>query len=694
MTRDALLALLRDLSLEEKIGQLSQIPVSAALLRDGVPTGPLLAVNLSKQEICLSGTLICDVPSRAEETQQICRELRARHPHRIPTMVMKDVVHGMRTIFPIPLAMGCTFDEGLAREMARIGAKEGAAAGLHATFAPMVDVVRDPRWGRCMESPGEAPALVSAMGRAMVEGFRGSLGPENLACCAKHFAAYGLAQAGQDYMPVDVSHTEIHNTYLPPFRAALAAGCDMIMPAFTPIDRRPAAISPWLMNRTLREDWGWQGVAISDYDALEETCTHGVTADLADAAAQGMDAQLDIDMMSMAYQRELPQLVRSGRVSMEALDRAVLRVLEMKNRLGLFEQDQPTLTDAAQARCFADPAHQSAALEAALRACVLLKNEGLLPLKPGTKVALTGSMADAPLLGGWSADGDSAACPTLRDALSACNAVSLCLPGEADVIIAAMGEPQEHTGESMSKIHLALTETDRAELTRLKAMDRPVAMVIFSGRPLMIADALPLCDAVLAAWFPGSMGAEALRMLLLGERNPSGHLAMTWPRAVGQIPIHHDRLSTGRPSDLDHFAPYRSSYIDENKHPLYPFGYGLSYTRFEMTAEADRDAIAPGERARMTVRLRNTGDRDGETVVQLYARMQVSPLMQPEKRLIGWRRVAVPAGGEACVTLDITQAMLTLYDHDGRAVPPQGLCRLAVGECSDAPFTHAILMQP
>ena len=377
MTEKALLALLGSMSLAEKAGQVTQIPLSACAGGLGDPTGPMMQYHLTPEQVVLCGSLICDQPPNAAEYARIVREMTEAHPHHIPPVLMRDIIHGFRTVFPIPLAMGCSFDEEMAEKMGRISAAEGWASGVHATFAPMVDVVRDPRWGRVMESPGESTALCGAMGAAMVRGFRGE-GPdrkESLAACVKHYAAYGLCQAGMEYAPADCSRTEMYNVYLPPFQAALEAGCDMVMPSFITVDRVPCVCNDWLLKDILRDRWGSDAMVISDYADIYQLTIHEVAEDLKEAAELSMNAGLDMDMMSFAYLTHLPELVEEGKVSVEALDAAVLRVLKLKNKLGLFENpvrnDDVSLAEAVLSR----PAHREAALRAVQKSCVLLKNE-------------------------------------------------------------------------------------------------------------------------------------------------------------------------------------------------------------------------------------------------------------------------------------------------------------------------------
>ncbi len=679
-TREELLALLADMSIEEKAGQLAQIPIIACM--DGVsePTGPMEELSLTPEQVVLSGSVISVLRLEAEACAKVVRQLTEAHPHHIPPLVMKDVIHGHQTMFPIPLAIGATFDEGIAEKLGECGAKEGAASGVHVTFAPMVDVVRDPRWGRVMESPGESPALCAAMGAAMVRGTRGEdiSAPDRIAACAKHFVGYGISQAGQDYAPIDVSHTELYNTYLPPFQACVDAGVDMVMPAFVGVDRVPCVCNEWLLKDILRGRMGFEGMIISDWDDPRQLIAHGVAEDQREVAKLCLNAGLDMDMMSFAYLTELADLVREGKVDEAKLDAACLHVLELKNNLGLFDNPVKNDSDEVQRAVCNDPEIHKAVYKAAIKSCVLLKNEGALPLRQGCKVALVGSHADEhAILGGWTLDAYTERTKTLLTSFGEDSRITLTTPEEADVILLATGEKQADTGEDCSKAHPFLTPEQMDELRQLHALGKPVVLLLFCGRPLIITEALPYCSAVLNVWFPGTEGADAIRALVMGDENPSGHLSMTFPRALGQVPIHHDRLSSPRP--WKEGAIYVNRYKDESNFPLYPFGYGLSYTTFQVDAAAESTTI--------TARVTNTGSVAGETVVQVYGRIRHCSHIRPDKRLLAWQRIALQPGECREVTFPITPDMLRMYDAQGKAIEPKGVCDIAVGESSDVPYT-------
>ena len=688
MTQPDLKQLLSSMTTQEKALQLCQIDISVFLSDAAAETGPMAACNLPPEKLMEVGSILCGGNVNAAEVAKLQEQIIERSPHHIPLVIMSDVIHGMRTIFPIPLALACTFDPDVTETMAQVSAAEAAASGIHATFAPMADVARDPRWGRCMESAGEAPLLNADMAAAAVRGFRGKsiAARDTLASCVKHFAAYGLVEAGREYAPVDVSHTELFNTYFPPFRAALNAGCDLLMPAFTPVDREPAVMNRWLMHTVLREEWGFDGVVISDWAAPAEMIAHGVAKDKRQAAALCMDAALDMDMMGMVYMGALTSLVDDGAVSMDALDRAVMRVLQLKNKLGLFETPCKNTSAKRQEATCTDPEHRQAALDAAVKSCVLLQNDGVLPLTHGHKIALAGDMADtSALIGGWAAGGRADETPSLRDAFP-----EACAPEDADIILFAAGEPQDETGEAASKVSPSLTGEQMAELKRLHALGKPIVLLLFCGRPFILTDALPFCSAALVCWFPGSEGAQAIRILLMGDRNPSGHLSMSFPRSVGQIPIHHDSLTTARPKLPESDARYVSWYTDSPNTPLFPFGFGLSYTSFSISNPVlSAPEWKPGDTLEIACDVQNTGDRYGETVVQLYLTCEYSPRMHPLRTLAGYRRVGLSPGETRQVALPVTDEALRTFDSQGHAEIPKSRWLVALGEDSTAPVCAA-----
>lgn len=674
MNNQDLHALLRAMTLEEKAGQLTQIPLS--VVSGGIcdPTGPMKNYGLTPETTALCGSLICDVDCDAQEYAAAIEQVIEAQPHHIPPILMRDVIHGHRTVFPIPLALGCSFEPELARRMGVVMGREAMGANVHATFAPMVDVVRDPRWGRVMESSGESSLLCAKMGAATVRG----LHEAGMAGCVKHYAAYGLCEAGRDYAPIDVSRTEMYNTYLPPFEAAVREGCEMVMSSFEAVDRIPCVCNEWLLRDVLRERMGFDGMTISDYADISQLISHGVAEDLREAAQLSLNSGLDMDMTSYAYVQHVADLVREGKVEEKTLDEACLHVLQLKNNLGLFERAVYNRDNVQFRAKLLTKENRDTALEAALKSCVLLKNDGVLPLAAGTKAALAGDYARSrTLMGHWSLDGRYEDIETLEEAFAAEARLSLADAAQADVVLFAGGEAEDDSGEDRSKTKIEFAADQKAQIEQLKAEGKKVVLLLFAGRPLILSEVLPLCDAVLLCWFPGTMGAQAIRRLVMGEEAPSGHLSMTLPRCMGQIPVHHDQLSTCRPFVPD--TVYISRYIDESNDPLFPFGYGLSYTSFNVGTP---DARADEEGFCVRVGVRNTGDAEGETVIQLYARAQKGLLIRPVKTLVAFRRVRLAPGQEMEIAFNVKPAELAVYDAQGKAHMPKGEVLFFVGENS------------
>ena len=690
MTNEKLLELLNDLSFEEKVGQLTLLQASSCIEGTPVPFGPLVDLKVSPEQMSLCGLFGCNVPPVASKYANMVREMTQNHPHHIPPLMCRDVIHGFRTIFPVTNGLGCTFDEKYFYEMGRISAIEGAACGLHLTIGPMMDVANDPRWGRVVEVPSESSTHVAAMSAATVKGFRGTdiKNKDSLATCAKHFAAYGLVNAGQEYAAIDVSKTELFNKYLPPFKASFDAGCDSVMTAFVSVDRIPCVCNSYLQNYILREKWGYNVMSMSDYDNIRELMNHGMADDLKDCAELAINGGMDVDFLSLAYLTQLKELVKEGRVSMKTIDSAVYRVLKIKNDLGLFESPVKNDSDEyANSVCFTEK-HKKASLEAALRSCVLLKNNGVLPLKEGVKVALKGDHVDEhDILGAWAVDGIRPDTETVGEAFKREERIIITDEKDADVILYFTGEFKHETGEAASKAHLYLKDEQIAELKRLHSLNKPIVTVLFLSRALILTDILPYCDAVLNAWFPGSMGAEAIRILLMGDMSPSGHLSMTFAKSMGQLPVFHDILTTCRPfGSRGKGRAFTNAYLDEDNEPLFPFGFGLSYTSFEIT-----DTHVCGKNIEVTVK--NTGAYNGETVLQLYGRVKKASVIRPLRTLISWQRIALKKGEEKIITIPMHLERLKLYDANYNEVDIKGECELYLGFDSDAKLKLSAMIE-
>lgn len=610
---DRVETLLRSMTLEEKVGQLSQfIPDQTAELQ-GEAGSVLNTGSLAQVEALQRG-------------------------RKIPLLVGHDVIHGYRTIFPIPLAMAASFDPRLTEESARIAAREAKAAGIRWTFAPMVDIARDPRWGRMAEGSGEDPYLGARFAEACVRGFQ----REGVLATAKHFAAYGAAEGGRDYDSVEMSEATLREIYLPPFHAAARAGVASFMSAFNTLNGMPATANRGLLTEILRGDWKFDGFVVADFAAVAELKNHGIAATDAEAALLAMRAGVDMDMWDGAY-RTLARSVREGKIAESVIDEAVRRVLRAKVAAGLF--------DAAAAPPVPQPS-RAAARRIAQRSIVLLKNDGTLPLAKTTRVALLGELArsKADMLGPWAAEGKP------EETVSVAEAIRGVPLDEAEVIVAVVGESRELSGEAASRASLDVNEPHLLE--EALATKKPVILVLMSGRPLIIQP--ERFAAVVQAWFLGSEGGHALADILYGDVSPSAKLPVSWPRAVGQIPVHYNHLPTGRPAHPDN--KFTSRYRDVPIPPLYPFGHGLTYTTFayaNLTTRVGTDAIT------ISADIRNSGKRAGEEIVQLYVRDLVASVSRPVRELKGFERVALQPGETKRVTFTLSREQLAFW-LDGR----------------------------
>jgi beta-glucosidase len=635
----------------------------------------------------------------------------------IPLLFGYDVIHGFRSIFPIPLGEAASWDLIAIERSARVAATEASAEGIHWTFAPMVDIARDPRWGRIAEGAGEDVYLGSLIAAARVRGFQGDdLGAvDTVLATAKHYAAYGAALAGRDYSTTDMSDRELRSTYLPPFKAAVDAGVATVMTSFNELNGVPATGNRYLITDILRGEWGFDGFVVSDYTSINEMVPHGYASDLAHAAELTIDAGVDMDLQGGVFTEYLAELVKGGRVTDAQVERAARRILEMKYRLGLFEDPYRYSDPARQAAATDKPEFLEATRDMARRSMVLLKNAGAtLPLSrnPGT-IALIGPLADskADLIGSWSAAGDRDEKPvTVREALverlgnrgrllyergagyafedasdQSGFEAALEAARAADVVIAVMGERADMSGEAASRVTLDLPGAQTALLEQLVATGKPVVLVLMNGRPLALEWADENVDAILEAWYPGTMGGPAVVDVLFGDYNPSGKLPVTFPRTVGQVPIYYDVKNTGRPYTPDKAnEKYLSRYLDTPNTPLYAFGHGLSYTRFEYSdVSLDATEIGPGDTLTASVTVTNMGDSVGEEVVQLYVHDLVGSVTRPVKQLKGFERIRLAKGESRSVRFSLNADDLAFYRADMSYGPEPGDFELFIGSSSD-----------
>ncbi len=705
--------LLARLTVEEKAGQLTQYFYFTAELAFGdvdpenIPQEfrqqPAL-VEAALREGGAGSLLFVQDPAEVNRLQRLAIE---GSRHGIPAIFGFDVIHGYRTILPVPIAQAASWCPDTVTAGQQVAAREARAAGLHWTFAPMVDIARDPRWGRIVEGAGEDPTLGAAIAAAAVRGFQGALGSESILACPKHFAGYGAAVGGRDYEDADISDSELWNVYLPPFHAAIDAGARTIMGAYMDLNGVPASGNRWLLTEVLRDAWGFEGFVVSDANAVRSLEVQHFARDLTDAAARAINAGLDLEMCMIdpAYSR-LPEAVAAGLVSEETLDTAVRRVLSAKFELGLFEH--PYVDEAATPGVLSASVHRDIARTSAERSLVLLKNDGTLPLNATAlgRVAVIGQLAASrrDTLGPWVFDHDTAETVTILDGLRARlgDAVefapgagitervhpsmfddrdptveftptdydddaeiarAVALAAASDVAVVVVGQRQNQIGEKASTATLDLPGRQAEQLERIVATGTPVVVVVMSGRPLDLRWADAHVPAILQAWYPGTSGGDAVAAALLGEASPAGRLPFTWPGHVGQIPVFHNHYRSFQPDEAD-----TRYWEEESSAPLYPFGHGLSYASFEYSDLAlDAASIAVGETARVSVTVTNTSNRDADEVAQLYIHQRYGTSTRPIRELKGFQRVTIAAGSSRRLTFDLGPDQLRYWSavtHD------------------------------
>lgn len=672
--------LLKQMTLDEKIGQLAQCTYR------GNFTGPD-GGNLPKEEYVKQGKIGSMLNVIGIKDIRRYQELALQSRLRIPLIFGLDVIHGYRTGFPLPLAEAASFDLEMIEEAARYNALESAADGLNWVFAPMVDISWDARWGRVMEGAGEDPYYGSRVAEARIRGLQGS----NLAdtatvmACVKHFAGYGAPIAGKEYNSVDMSLGQFANFYMPPYQAAIQAGAATVMSAFNDFNNIPCTANDFLLNQLLRKKWGFKGFVVSDYNSVEELVNHRYASDKKDAAAKALNAGLDMEMVSTCYLTYLKELIQEGKVKESVLDNAVRRILEKKYELGLFEDPFRYCNPARSARVLNSPEVRNASLRMAERSIVLLENKGsVLPLAPQIKsVALIGGLTKSQwdMAGAWAAMTDRNKIVTLHDALQQkglavnyadgydlkTNRMSglqeaIQAANASDIIIVAIGEKANQSGEKTSKVNISLPEEQQKLVAELKKTGKPVIVLVMCGRPVIFNEAREHADAVLCTWWLGSEAGNAIYNVLWGKYNPSAKLPMTFPAHVGQIPIHYQQKSTGRPTSLK--QAYTASYIDSSTEPAYYFGHGLSYTTFGYSDLNVKPGKTPGIHALVSVKVTNQGPYAGEEVVQLYVQDKTASVTRPIKELKGIWKIKLEAGESQTVTFSITDEALGFYDND------------------------------
>lgn len=690
-------ALLAQMTLEEKVGQLDHVcpcqygafDLTESMLIEQLREGIITMDELEKLRLETPDYREADIRAgrvgmyigvgreQAHRLQKIAVE---ESRLGIPILFGRDVIHGYRTITPIPLAESCAFDDALWEQTARMSAKEAAYDGVNLTYSPMVDVSKDARWGRIAESAGEDTLLNARYGAAKVRGYQTDdpSAPDAIAACVKHFCAYGFAEGGRDYNRVEISEQRLREDVLPPFKACVDAGALSLMPSFNDINGIPSSVNRWLLRDILRGEWGFTGATISDANAVAECIAHGVCADGADAAKQALDAGMDIDMGSGCYPNHLAELVRAGTIDEAQLDQAVANVLRVKFALGLFEHPYGTLEEDPQP--FLKPEYRTLARKAAQASIVLLKNSGVLPLKKDTTLAVLGRLAadGAEMAGTWSLDGQDGDFVSLLDGLNNAGAkVKFCTDisqvQAEEVLMLALGEGKLESGEATSKTDLALSPEQRTLVRRAAATGKKIVAVLFNGRPMALGELVGCADAIVEAWHPGVEAGNAVADVLFGAYNPSGKLTTTFPRTAGECPCYYDQTSTGRPASAFQCT---SKYIDQPIEPVYPFGWGLSYTSFAycgLTVEKLDTAFA------VCATVKNTGERTGTEVAQCYFHDPVAKRTRPVKRLAAYQRLTLAPGQAQTVSFRVPFEQLAYYDANMNRLVEEGEYEFMVG---------------
>lgn len=687
MEQKQLIELLKQMTVDEKVGQLLQLAAEFYSEKAEEKTGPMTDLGLTHEDINNAGTTLGI--SGAKEAIRVQKGYMENNRLGIPTILMADIIHGFRTIFPIPLGLGSSWDLEAAKKVAEVSAKEAAVSGLHVTFSPMVDLVRDPRWGRVMESTGEDSFLNSRFAEVFVKGYQGEDLKNDffrVAACVKHFAAYGAAIGGRDYNTVNMSERQLRDSYLPGYKAALDAGAKLVMTSFNTVDGVPATGNKWLFRDVLRKEFGFDGVVISDWGAVVELIPHGVAQDKKQAAELAIKAGVDIEMMTTCYTENLKALIEEKRIDEAILDEAVLRILALKNDLGLFENPHRGADIALEKEVVLSKEHREIARDVAKKSIVLLKNEAMLPLSKQEKVAIVGPAADShDVIGVWSWQGKKEEAVSLAQGVSELAAEyvigteafdyfkptqaaideAIALAKKADKVILALGEEEWMSGEASSRSDIRLPQAQLDLFKAIQAVNDQIIVTLYNGRPLDL-QSIDSAKAIVEAWFPGTEGGAALADILYGEYNPSARLSMSFPETVGQVPVYYNYDNTGRP-----YKPgdekYVSKYLDVSNFAKYPFGFGLSYSQFVyMDLKLSKNEMKLDETITASVTIENQSERTGQETVQLYIRDQVGEVVRPVKELKGFEKVTIKAHEKKTVQFTISEELLR-YVHSDQA---------------------------
>lgn len=697
--------ILKNMTIREKIGQLSQYNANLFIDTDAEVTGNMQWLGLNDEDLNYVGHVLNFKTS--VEMREIQRKHLENDRNKIPMLFMMDVIHGFRTIYPIPLALGCSFNPEMVAKCSKMAAREAVAGGVQLTFTPMVDYVRDARWGRVMESCGEDAFLNSVMGATQVKAFQGDdlKNEENIATCVKHFAAYGGAEAGRDYNTVELSEHTLREHYLPAYKACIDAGTTMLMPSFNTLNGVPSTANSWLMQKILKDEWNFDGVVISDFGAVRELMLHGVAKDKREAAKLAFQNNCDIEMCSAAYLNHLEELIEEGTVSVEKLDNAVLRVLELKDRLGMFENPYRGASETEDSDVFLSKENRETVRKSAEECAVLLKNDGILPLsKEIKKIALIGPFADNHnIIGFWSCNGRNEESVTVYEGIKnllpdtqitivngcsdewddfdttefeqAVNAAQ-----NADAVILCLGEPQDYSGEGNSRVDISLHKIQLELVKAVNKVNKNTVAVTFSGRPIVLTELEKEVSAILHMWFPGTEGGNATANLLFGNVNPSGKLSMSFPEHTGQCPIYYNHTNITRNGKKGAHNPYCASYIECNNTPLYSFGHGLSYSKFIYEdLILSKTEMSSDEEIEVGITIYNNSDVAGKETVMLYMQDIVASNARPVSQLIAFEKVDFEPNEKKIIKFTITEQMLRFWNNKNEFVSEKGEFKLSTG---------------
>ena len=711
--------LMKQMTLDEKIGQLNLVTPGGAVTGSAVSKDVESKIRNGQ----VGGLFGITGPGKIKQAQ----ELAVNNSRlKIPLLFGLDIIHGHKTVFPIPLGLSCSWDMELIEKSARIAAIEGTADGLNWTFSPMVDIARDPRWGRVSEGAGEDPYLGSQIAKAMVKGYQGNdLSKDNtMLACVKHFALYGAAEGGRDYNTVDMSRVRMYNEYLPPYKAAVDAGVATVMSSFNVVDGIPASGNKWLLTDLLRKQWGFKGMVVSDYTSINEMSNHGL-GDLQQVSSLSFNAGMDMDMVGEGFLNTLKKSLNEGKLTQKQIEDACRRILEAKYKLGLFDDPYRYCNEERARTEILSEAHRKAGREIATKSFVLLRNNNqLLPLKKSSTIAVIGPLADSRrnMLGAWSVAGDWQKAVTVIEGIKALagnesNIIyakganlsddtlfakkvnvfgeeidrdkrspdemimeAVQVAAKSDVVVAVMGEAADMTGEASSMAYIGLQESQKNLLKALAQTGKPIVLVLFNGRPMTLKWENEHIPAILDVWFGGTESGNAIAEVLFGKYNPSGKLSMSFPVQVGQIPVYYSQLNTGRPYNGEAFSKFKSNYLDIPNEPLYPFGYGLSYTNYNYSEiKLSNILLNPGQTLTASVTVTNTGKVEGVEIVQLYIRDVVGSISRPMKELKGFQKIALKAGESKMVEFKINTDDLRFYNSNLQQVVEPGDFKLFIG---------------